>query len=208
MSCSNKFHSYLSLERIDFEPATLIVGTFDPEWPDKDKREWFYGNTEINRLWDILPKLYGEPSLINATAAEWKQFCRSKHVAITDLISSIDDADPGNKDHISILTAHADKAIAYNFEDFEFVSIVGLLKRYPSVKNVYLTRAVTEAFWRHIWNPVMHYCNHNNLHERQLVTPSVLARDQHIAHNNQHPDAQIPLLDDYILMRWRQEWHL
>lgn len=207
MPCNHKFKKYLNLDRIDFEPTTLIVGTFIPEWPDGNPAGWFYSRPG-NCFWDVLPRLYGEPSLINATPSAWKQFCRNKQIAVTDLISAIDDADPGNPGHSKALTGGADRAFVYNFDDFDFVDIVKILRNHPAIKNVYLTRGITEPFWRHIWNPVMHYCNLNNLHERRLLTPSVSVTDQHETYNNQNPGNQIPLLEDYILMKWKPEWHL
>ena len=96
MPCHHKFQNHLDITNIDFEPTTLIVGTFNPSWPATNNSEWFYGRTAKNYFWDVLPRLYGEESLINAGAKEWTQFCRDKHIAITDLISSIDDAEPDN----------------------------------------------------------------------------------------------------------------
>ncbi len=207
MPCDHKFKDYLNLDRLDFAPKTLIVGTFIPAWPAESAGEWFYGKTNYNCFWDVLPRLYGEPSLINATPAEWKQFCRDKQIALTDLMSSIDDADVDNPEHPKILAGAADKAIVYNFDDFAFVNIVQLLKQHPSIKNVYLTRGITEAFWKHIWNPVVQYCSQNNIHERRLLNPSPAeAGYQHGAYNFEHPDAAIPVLEDYILKRWMQEW--
>ena len=206
MACLNKFYSDLLLEYLDFEPTTLVVGTFDPEWP-ADNAGWFYGRTAGNHFWNILPRLYGEESLINATPAEWKQFCKDKKIAITDLISSIDDADPRNPEHNKIFTGNADPAIVHNFDDFVFVGVAGLLRRNPSIKNVYLTRGITEAFWKHLWNPVAQYCNINGLHERRLLSPSSSDLYQHDVYNNEHPDAVIPRVEDYLLMRWKQEWH-
>ena len=207
MACLHKFHYNLDLEQLDFEPTTLIVGTFIPEWPAGNAAEWFYGRTASNYFWHVLPRLYGEGSLINTTPGEWKQFCHDKKIAITDLISSIDDADPGDPGHNKVLGGFDDKAIVYNFDDFVFVNIVQILRRQPSIKHVYLTRGITEAFWKHLWNPVMQYCSLNDLHERRLLTPSGSALYQYEAHNNEHPDDVIPLLEDYILMRWKQEWH-
>ncbi len=147
MACLHKFHNNLNLEQLDFEPTTLIVGTFIPEWPAGNPAEWFYGRTANNYFWHVLPKLYGEESLINVTPDEWKQFCKDKKIAITDIISSIDDADPDNTEHNKALTNYADKAIVHNFDDFVFVNIVQILRRHPSIKNVYLTRGITgEAF--------------------------------------------------------------
>jgi hypothetical protein len=208
MPCDHKFRSYLHLERINFEPVTLIVGTFNPAWPADNTAEWFYGRTADNYFWDILPRLYGEPSLINATPTAWKQFCHDKQIALTDLISSIDDADSNNPEHNRMLGGFSDKAIEYNFDDLVYVNIVQLLKQHPTIKHVYLTRGITEAFWRHLWHPAMHYCNHHHIHERRLLTPSNNARFQHEMYNKEHPDPQIPLLEDYLLMRWKQDWHL
>ena len=212
MPCNHKFHAELNLKEIDYVPTTLIVGTFIPAWP-ATSTGWFYGRTHdaegnrLNSFWDILPRLYGESGLIDATPDQWKQFCRSKQIALTDLISTIDDADPANPEHVKVLTTFADKAIAYNFDDFEFVNIARLLKDNPSIKNVYLTRGITESFWKHSWNPVVHYCNHNKLHERRLLTPTTEAQYQHEAYNHDNPENKILLLEDYILMRWRQDWH-
>ncbi len=207
MACTHKFLSYLNLDRLDFVPETLIVGTFNPAWPASNSAEWFYGRTAGDYFWDILPRLYGDGSLINATAAEWKQFCHDKQIALTDIISSVDDADPANAEHNKMLGGFSDNAIIHNFDDLSYVNIVQLLRTHPSIMNVYLTRGVTEAFWRHLWNPVAHYCNHNHIRERKLLNPSAQASYQHAAHNTENPEDQITSLEDYILMRWRQEWH-
>ena len=205
--------SYLNLERVDFEPTTLIVGTFIPSWPTDDRTDWFYGRTHdangirSNDFWDVLPRLYGEPTLIDATTIERKTFCDKKKIALTDLISSIDDADPANAEHRKIFTGNADSALVHNFDDFDFVNIVQLLRTHPTIKNVYLTRGITEPFWRHLWNPVMHYTGVNKIHERKLMHPSKSASYQHEAYNIQNPENPMPLLEDYILMRWKQEWH-
>ncbi len=207
MPCHHKFQDHLDLTNIDFEPTTLIVGTFHPSWPAGNNAEWFYGRTAKSCFWDVLPRLYGEVSLINAGAKEWTQFCRDKHIAITDLISSIDDADPDNPEHCEMLEGFSDKAIEYNFDDIVYTKIVRLLERRPEIRNVYFTRGVTDAFWRHIWNPVAHYCNVNKIHERKLLTPSEDALYQYGAYNDQHPENKFAQLEDYILMKWKEEWH-
>lgn len=207
MPCNHKFRKHLLLDGLDFEPETLIVGSFDPEWPASNTAQWFYGRTATTHLWEVLPRIYGEPSLIDAPAAEWQQFCRRNKIAFTDLISGIDDADPSKKNHDRMMGGFHDNALVYNFDDFVFTNIVGVLKQHPSIKNVYLTRGVTEAFWRHLWNPVAHYCSVNGLRERKMLTPDDSVAYHYKAWNQEHPDAQIPRLQDYILMRWRQDWH-
>ncbi len=187
--------------------TTLIVGTFNPEWPANNTAEWFYGRTADSCFWDVLPRLYAEASLIGAGANDWQQFCKHKQIAFTDLISCIEDAEPDNADHVKMLGGFSDKAIEHNFDDFSYVNIVQLLQRHSSIKNVYLTRGVTDAFWRHLWNPVAHYCSVNGMHERKLLAPSQEAAYHHGAYNKQYPESPIEKLEDYILLRWRQEWH-
>lgn len=206
MPCLHKFHQYLQLNSIDFEPETFIVGTFFPAWPASNC-DWFYGRTNANYFWDILPRLYGETSLINATPAEWKQFCKRHKIALTDLITCIDDANENKPAHQKVLGGYADKALIYNFEDFVFTDVLQLLKQHSSVKNVYLTRGITETYWRHLWNPVAIHCNRNQLHERRLLSPTDEALFHHGMYNDQNTDALIPRVEDYVLMRWREEWH-
>jgi hypothetical protein len=207
MPCDHKFKTELDLTNIGYEPTTLIIGTFNPAWPANNTAEWFYGRTTTSCFWDVLPRLYSEASLIDAAPAEWKQFCKDKQIALTDLISSIDDAEPDNAEHVKMLGGFSDKAIEHNFDELEYVNIVGILKRHPSIRQIYITRGVTDAFWRHMWNPVAHYCSINKLHERKLLAPSADSAYQHEAYNRQHPENMIERLEDYILMGWQQEWH-
>jgi len=214
MPCIHKFIGDLNLENLDFEPTTLIVGTFNPSWPDGNQAEWFYGRTHDqhgnvnNNFWDVLPRLYGEESLINGTLDDWKAFCEKHKIAITDLITSIDDANEQDAEHRTLLGGYADNVIANNFNGQLPNNIVKLLQNNPTIKNVYLTRGTGETFWRRLWSPVVQYSNHNNLHERKLLTPSGYAFYQHGRYNNQNPNNIIPLLNDFILMKWENEWHL
>ena len=207
MPCDHKFKEYLDLDKLDFEPTTLVVGTFNPAWPASNNAEWFYGRTDESYFWHVLPRLYGTESLLDKRATEWKLFCKEHKIALTDLICCVEDANEGNKAHSKILGGYSDKALVYNFDDHEYVNIVNLLKRYPSIKQVYITRGVTEAFWRHAWNPVMRYCNANEIRERKLVTPSDEVIYHYNTYNNEHAGEEIPDIKDYILMRWREEWH-
>ena len=145
--------------------------------------------------------------MLEAGRAEWQEFCRRHKIALTDLFSAIDDAHEGNKKHHHILGGFSDDAIIHNFDDLEYTDVVGLLRRHPSIKNVYITRGITEAFWKHLWGPVMHFANSHQLHQRQLLTPDASATYQHNAYNEEHPGMQITALPDYLLLRWQQAWH-
>lgn len=212
MPCNHKFQDYLNLENLSFEPTTLIIGTFNPSWPEGNNAEWFYGRThdefgnQNNNFWDVLPRVYGEPSLINATPLEWKQFCERRRIAITDLISTIDDANQDNNNHVNLMRGFADDDIASNFFDFELVNIVRLLRNYPTIVNIYITRGISEAFWRNKLYSVKNYCAANTLILKSVITPSGFAYLQQGRYNNQNPDNRLNL-PDYILMRWQEQWH-
>ncbi len=207
MACIHKFYKDLYLSGVDYEPDTIIVGVFSPQWPEENTADWFYGRREENCFWDILPRMYGQPSLIDAPSAAWRQFCRDNRIVLTDMIACIDDADPEDANHRKMIGGFSDKALVYNFDDFDFVNIVRLLQQHQGIRNVYLTRGVTEAFWKHLWAPVMRYCNQNGLRERILLTPDSSASYQHSAYNTDNPENAISRMEDYVLLRWQQEWH-
>lgn len=207
MACKHKFYNELILEGLDYQPEILIVGSFSPEWPADNTAEWFYGRTDESLFWEVLPRVVGGKSLIDARPDAWRDFCKVHKIALTDLISAIDDADPDSRKHQKMLGGFSDKAIMHNFDDFDFTNIVALLKRYPSIKHVYLTRGITEAFWRHLWSPVMRYCNEHGLHERILLTPDESATYQYEAYNVANSQATMSSLSDYLVMRWKEVWH-
>lgn len=213
MSCLHKFHSELNLNEIDYVPNTLIVGTFNPSWPDNNNAQWFYGRTfdengnQNNNFWDVLPRIYGENSLINASPEEWKFFCRDKGIVITDLIYSINDADPSNQVHRNILGTFSDKDISEKFNDYTYVNIINILVNNPTIQNVYLTRGIGETFWRRLWRPIINYTIENSIYESQLLTPSGYSFYQQGRHNKLNPQNKIYNLSDFVLNKWTEVWH-
>ncbi len=212
MACLHKFHNELYLEGLDYEPTTLIVGTFNPIWPVENAAEWFYGRThdqhgnQNNNFWEVLPRLYGEESLINGTPAEWKSFCKRNLIAITDLIYCIEDAEEDNPDHVEYLRSYSDKNIASKFAQHVCVNCVQLIDKYPSIQNIYLTRSTDESFWKRLWRPVVQLAIARGITEKKLMTPSGYAYYQQGTYNKANPNNQLNL-PDYILMRWEQVWH-
>lgn len=205
MACTHKFQSDLELSKLDFLPTTLIVGTFNPSWPASNCAEWFYGRTQNNHFWEVLPRLYQEPSLISASPAAWKAFCQRHLIAITDLIASIEDADSENQEHHNWLKDYSDTKLAQKFKEHQWVCIKSLLQQHPSIRNVYFTRGVGAAFWRQRWQPVAEYAATHGIHCRTLLTPSGNARFQFsAAYKQEHPVAS---LADFILSRWQEHWH-
>ena len=208
MPCLHKFHNELALTGLNYEPTTLIVGTFNPTWPGGNYAEWFYGRTANNCFWDVLPRIYegDNASLVNAGPNDWKNFCRRNRIAITDLIYSINDANEGNPEHIRGLGNYSDSFITENFQEFTFVEVVDILAQNPTIQHIYLTRSAV-GFWAQRWQPVMNYAALNGKTTQTLLTPSKNARFQHGRWNRAHPNHPIQNLADYILMRWQEVWH-
>ncbi|MBK8815762.1 MAG: hypothetical protein IPN42_09775 [Methylococcaceae bacterium] len=201
MPCRHKFITDLHLEQLDFEPATLIVGTFNPDWDIlSNYAQWFYGRTRNNYFWDVLPRLYGEQPLRQASPSEWKAFCRRHRIALTDLIASIDDADSNNADHIESLKNYRDDLIARQFDEFSFVDILDILVKHNSIEQVYLTRSVNDAFWRQRWDAILTYCQTHEITCKTLLTPSGGARFR-------MPKGVNMSLGDFIFEQWQNNWH-
>lgn len=211
MPCNHKFIEDLNLENLDFQPTTLIVGTFNPAWPANNQAQWFYGRTQNNYFWDVLPALYQQAGLRNVPAVDkpsvWERFCLTNRIAITDLIRSVNDADELNNDHHTLLGDYSDSNIANRFNDFALTDVVSLLRAHPSIKSVYLTTKAQIPFFNEIWNSIEIYCEENNIHCRRLLTPSGSARYQIPADYVPQFPVFNGVLANYILENWQQEWH-
>ncbi len=206
MPCNHKFQEYLNLQKLDFEPTTLIVGTFNPAI-EGNEAEWFYGRTANNYFWEVLPKLYNEQSLIGASPKEWKQFCNRNRIAITDLITSIDDADMNNPLHLLHLKNYSDTKIAKEFKKHTLVKIEELLQNNSSIRAVYLTRGTSGSFWKKLWKPIAEYATKHTIKATTLLTPSGYAFYQLGKYNKQNPLNPLKL-EDYILWEWKNKWHI
>ena len=146
MPCTHKFADYLNLDHLDFEPTTLIVGTFNPGWENiNNNAQWFYGRTRNNYFWDVLPRLYENRNLRQENHIEWKQFCSRNSIALTDLLQSINDANPEDPNHIAAIQNFKDTEIANVFNDFIPTNIIEILQNNPTINKVYLTRQLGSA---------------------------------------------------------------
>jgi hypothetical protein len=200
MACIHKFAKDLNLERIDFEPTTLIIGTFNPSWDNLGNyAQWFYGRTHNNYFWEVLPRLYGNINLRQAHPKEWKAFCSYHKIALTDLLYSIDDAESLNPAHIEHLKNYRDDAIVRYFQQFTEVNILSLLENHPSITHVYLTRNVA-GFWQKKWLPITQYCQEHTKIAKTLLTPSGSARFQMQKSGDNS-------LSDFIFKQWQKNWH-
>lgn len=204
MPCLHKFIECLRLEKLDFEPTTLIVGTFNPAWPVRNQAQWFYGRTARNYFWEVLPTLYNEPNLRKANPTIWKQFCKKHKIAITDLISSIGDAN--YEQHSNTLGKYRDIDIS-KFKNIEENSILDFLEKYPSIKNVYLTTQARIPFFNNLWVNIETSCLKLGLHQSRLITPSSGARFQIPRSFIPQSNLQRSKTASFIYEDWKPKWH-
>lgn len=197
MACNHKFQSELTIEGLNYKPSTLIVGTFNPEWPESNYAEWFYGRTKNNYFWDLLPRIFGDAPLRSRNHIEWKKYCQLKQIALTDLIIRIDDA-YDIEIHRNILSRFTDSDLVNHFRKHLYNPIADILKANPSIESVYLT--TTSDLWINVWSPVEQYCNQNGLWCKKLMTPSKSAR----FFMTKGSGIKLP---DFIYEDWEDKWN-
>ena len=201
MPCNHKFLEYLSLERIqNFNPETLIVGTFNPQWPEENYAEWFYGRTRNNYFWDILPRMFGDPEMRGLDHLAWKNYCRQRKIAITDLLACIEDADETSERHRKTMREYADLGISTKFRTYIPNDIVSAMKDHSTIKAVYLTTTNVSSLWKRLWQPVSDYCGINRIWCQKLMTPSKGAR-----YNMKKGSGMA--MADFIYNDWIAKWY-
>ena len=205
MPCYHKFTQDLDLSRLQFVPTILMIGTFNPNVPDNPAK-WFYGRIKKNYFWEVLPRIYAEQSLRNEPVFKWKLFCKKHGIAITDVICSVQDADLTNPEHLKLMQSYRDSDLAKFFHHFELVDLVSILQQHTSIQSVYVTRSISDSFWKKKLTNVIDYCQTHNISFQPLLTPSGFAYLQQAKYNRNHPQVVLKL-SDFIFMRWKNVWH-
>ena len=157
MACEHKFINDLQLQYIDWKPKTLFIGTFNPIWKECENNyaDWFYGRVSKNEFWCILPKIHINQSLINGNRKDWIEFCRKNHIAITDIIKSVPNANLQIEAHKKAICKFKDNDLA-NFE-FEINNIPNILEKNKSIKQICITRKTLSAFWENCFQDLIEY---------------------------------------------------
>jgi len=203
MTCKHKFYADLDLSYLGYSPEVLIVGTFNPEWPSANYANWFYGRTDANYFWDVLPRILEGKSLLTAEASDWKEFCKRNKIAVTDLVKEITCFKPNNTEHKRLLATYSDdKLIEFN-KYFKYNSIVEIQNMYPDIKKIYFTRKLTPP-WKLVWKA----CGVLNIDSiTELYTPSRFASyatSRWRKDNNYEKPMSIP---DFIIGKWSEVLH-
>lgn len=178
MACLHKCLHDLQLQYATWEVKTLFIGTFNPEWNvcENNYSKWFYGRVQRNEFWCILPKVYQERSLINGNRDVWIDFCRNYHLAITDIIESID-ANIDDPDHCRKICKFKDSDLI----QFGVIinNIPAILDSNPLIKQICITRQTLPTFWENCFRDTIQYVQKNpgrNIQIKYLRSPSRGAR--------------------------------
>jgi hypothetical protein len=205
MSCSHKFIDQLNCLNLNYKPQTLIIGTFNPEWPVDNYAKWFYGRVNNNYFWNVLPRVLGYESLRHLGPNEWKSFCSQNGIVITDLISSINDADQTNPLHNEIISKFKDTEFANTFSDFEMTNVIDILENYPSIKKIFFTRNSGVELFDNLIQGIIDFCRVNDIYFSHLITPSKNARFQMRGWNPKNPNLERDL-PNFIYEKWLENW--
>jgi hypothetical protein len=196
MSCNHKFINDLQLQYVDWEVKTLFIGTFNPEWNEcqNNNAQWFYGRTQRNDFWCILPSIHGNESLIQGDRNLWIEFCRKNSIGITDIIESID-ADIQNASHRNAVCNFKDDELP-NFE-ITLNNIPLILERHKSIKQICITRQTLIDFWEDCFIDTLQYIDQHpqrNIKLKLLRSPSRGARKGVVGN-----------FCEFVARRWREQ---
>lgn len=197
MPCNHKFSTDLDISYTDWEVKTLFIGTFNPGWAScgNNYAPWFYGRTARNEFWSILPKAHNEPSLISGKREDWLKFCKTKGIAVTDIIKSLRNADENLREHREIICKFQDDDFA-SF-DIELTNIPAILEQHPSIQQVCITRQTLGLIWNNCFAPTINWINANKPRKIKLLflrSPSRGARKGVVG-----PFAE------FVAVRWKQQ---
>lgn len=169
MACLHKFHDDLNLNYVDWEVRTLFIGTFNPGWPEcaNNTAEWFYGRTSRNAFWCILPKCHNHPSLLNGNRGVWIDFCSQYGLAITDIITELNTANPNNLVHQNRICSFKDEYL--NQFQPVLTNIPRLLEKHPTINRIFITRKVMTNDMQTWLIPTMNWIQANPQRDIRLI---------------------------------------
>lgn len=178
--CQHKFYHDLNLDYVSWEVTTLFVGTFNPGCckEEDNSANWFYGRTQNNMFWDTLGFIYeNNPQLGQQGNPEiWKAFCERNKIAVTDLITEINNVNLHGTDYQDLCNGFSDSKLENYIHNNQIVSteiemLIEFSPKLKNLKNVYLTRATANNPWNTLWNPINLICGLKKIHTARLITP-------------------------------------
>ncbi len=157
----------------NWDADTLIIGTFNPEneWTPDNDANYFYGRPR-NLLWELLPRFANNAAIHRQDIDNQYDFLQSNHIALTDLLISIDDANIENLQHLNWIRNYKDTNIN-NFHEFTWNTeqIVNFI-HFKNIQAVYFTKLGGEAPFGEQMTFIETFCDANNILHFRLNSPS------------------------------------
>lgn len=178
MPCTHKFfgcNAHLAGENgllPNWDADTLIIGTFNPsnEWVPLNQANYFYGRSQY--FWKILPEFACLDAIENNNVNNQANFLQLNHIALTDLLISIDDADINNEQHVNWIRNYQDNNLAHFDElNWNTTNILQYIQD-KKIKAVYFTKMGSDAPFGVQIQIVENFCDLNNILNFRLHTPS------------------------------------
>jgi hypothetical protein len=141
MSC---LHRFLNYHREDLFPSWkikyLFIGTFNPSWNKPgNNADYFYGRS--NYMWQLLPRFFGEQSLIHSSTEDKILFCKKHEIGFTDLVLKVNNVDYDNALHKKKILSFKDKDLLFFRQNLSFNTnnILNYIDNQLKLNRIYFT---------------------------------------------------------------------
>ena len=182
MSCIHKFNDTKDFKGLipkwDFDK--LVIGTFNPSnnFHKSNSANFFY-QRKRNYFWDVFPLFYNSKPIPKEDVNLQKSFLKVNKIGITDILTSINDADKNISNHIQLISTVKDddleKFSSFNWTTKNIINIIDENR----VKEVYFTKLglfdqinVNENTFEFQIRLIESYCSKNNIYNKRLHSPT------------------------------------
>lgn len=169
----------------------LFIGTFNPAWNFNagQSAAYFYGRTRNNYFWDLVPDIWDNRKMRNATPTDWELFLQQKGIGITDIIKGIQDADPDNEQHVTWLKDKSDIGLV-RFQNIEWNTpeILSLINNEEiKLKAIFITNQKAPDIIEAQIKIIEQAAIQKDIPFARLITPSGGARFQFVKGTKLYP---------------------
>ena len=185
MSCIHKFNDTKDFKGLipkwDFDK--LVIGTFNPSnnFHKSNSANFFY-QRKRNYFWDVFPLFYNSKPIPKEDVNLQKSFLKVNKIGITDILTSINDADKNISNHIQLISTVKDddleKFSSFNWNTKNIINIIDENR----VKEVYFTKLglfdqinVNENTFEFQIRLIENYSTKNNIYNKRLHSPTGMA---------------------------------
>jgi len=174
MACQHRFKNELLP---NWKIKYLFIGTFNPEWNNKNNNAAYFYGRNTNDFWYIMPQVFNNDSLMDKKYRTDKEclikFLKENEIGLTDLISIIKNVSEDNPVNKNDLLSFKDKKIEKYEIEFNICNIKKLIDNNKELIGVYFTRNIdNKSIICQKWIEIKEYCKRKKINANELITPS------------------------------------